>query len=576
MRSLFLLTKKNLKLLIRAKSSALIVVFAPLLVILLLGLSYNTTTTGLKIGVYAPAFSDEVNAFVATLQEEDFTIITYEGDISTCVEDIKSGEIHTCISVPASFQVEGNSQKEITFYIDPSRINLVWMIQEVVGKRFDLKSQQVSQQLTQTILTTLSETNSGLSSRANEVTAIKEKTGAASSSATTAQQSLAGVDVSATATAVDTSFVNNISSSLTTADNRLTDALAALQNSNISSSERAAIKEAVEAAKADVQIAYASVNGTAATSIGGVITLLQQELNATQTKLAAAATAISSSSSSLSSATTALQESVTTLESLSSALAQMKTQLDNQKVTDASIISAPLITKIEKVSPESTYLNYSFPSLLVLVLMFSSLLLGTTLVMMEKTSPAFLRNFFLPLRKSTFVISTYLTNLCMIIIQLIIILGISVFFLKDLLPLLPATTLILFVAASVFTFLGMAIGYIFTSEETGVLASISLGSLLLFVSGVILPLESVSPLLRDIVRFNPFVLAEKLLRDTLIFSTPFTELWVPLLFLVGYAVIFFLIILIAESLLHKHLVHRFLRNHHRAHRHNDKMRKNEG
>ena len=44
MKSLWLLTKKNLQLLVRSRSSALIIIFAPLLLILILGLSYDTTS----------------------------------------------------------------------------------------------------------------------------------------------------------------------------------------------------------------------------------------------------------------------------------------------------------------------------------------------------------------------------------------------------------------------------------------------------------------------------------------------------------------------------------------------------
>jgi len=37
------------------------------------------------------------------------------------------------------------------------------------------------------------------------------------------------------------------------------------------------------------------------------------------------------------------------------------------------------------------------------------------------------------------------------------------------------------------------------------------------------------------------------------------------LILLGYAVVLFLVILIAESLLHQHLVNRFLSRHHKVH-----------
>jgi ABC-type multidrug transport system permease subunit len=192
--------------------------------------------------------------------------------------------------------------------------------------------------------------------------------------------------------------------------------------------------------------------------------------------------------------------------------------------------------------------------------------------MMEKTSPAYMRNFFLPVSKTTFVLATYLTNLILIAIQVVILLGISLFFLGDILLSLPAMALILFIAASVFTFLGMAVGYVFQSEETAVLGSISLGSLLLFVSGIILPIESMSPLLRDITSFNPFVLAEKLIREVFIFQSSFQAIWVDLLILVAYAFFLFLFIMIIESVLHEHILNRTLHQHHARHRDDQRKR----
>ncbi len=569
MRPLWLLTIKNLKLLIRAKSSALIVVFAPLLIILILSLSYNNSQVGLNVGVYAPEFGAEVESFISLLQEQDFKIVKYDLSVDDCVGDLRSESIHTCISLPGNFQVEGNTPKEVVFYIDPSRINLVWMIQEVVGSQFDFKSQQVSQSLTQNILNSLSETKNAVASRTTEVGSIQEKVSSASSSASSAKSSLGNVDTALTETPYSLELVTAVNTNLGSAKTKLGEALTAIESANISSG-KTPIKAAVESAQKEVDNALVSFSGEGQ-SIEVIIHGLQSDLNSAKTKLASASSAISSSSSSLESVNSALQESITALNSVQTGLSGMKEKLDAQKVMDAGTITAPLVTKIKKVSEEGTFLNYSFPALLILVLMFSSLLLGTTLVMMEKNSPAFFRNYFLPLRKTTFIISTYLTNLILIVIQLAIILGISLFFLEELASVLPLVMLILFLSASVFTFLGMALGYVFVSEETGVLASISLGSLLLFFSGVILPLESVSPTFREIAFYNPFVLSEKLVREVFIFDASLGAIWTELLILAGYAVILFLAILLAESFLHKHLLNRLMQQH-KMRRQNEKAR----
>ncbi|MBT3814086.1 ABC transporter permease [Candidatus Woesearchaeota archaeon] len=569
MRSLWLLTKKNIKLLVRSKASALIIIFAPLIIILLLGLSYNTSEQyGLNIGIYAPSYTEDVNSFIAVLQEEEFSISKYESSLENCIDDVKKGTLHTCISLPESLQPTGNEQKEVTFHIDPSKVNLVWMIQETVKSKFNIKAQEISQELTQDVLTRITSTKNTIAAKKTEVDALKEKTSSASSTAAAAKSSLSGLDLNAPVGVYDTTAIAGISTSLSTAVTKIEKAITAVDNANITSS-KTAIKKPLQ----DALDELSGSNVSDSVGIGAMVTAMQADLTAAKEKLTAAASAVDSTNSNLASVTSALSESATTIDSVQAGLNEVINTIEGQKITDANTITNPLTTKIEKVSEDNTFLGYLFPSILILVLMFSSLLLGTTLVMMEKTSPAFLRNFFLPIKKATFVISTYLTNLVLILVQIVVILGISMIFLKDSWPDLPAVALVLFIVASVFTFLGMVIGYIFNSEETAVLASISLGSILLFFSGTIFPLEGIASWLRQITYFNPFVIGEKLVREVFIFHGSLGDVWLDLVILIGYALVLFIVIMIVESILHKHLVNRFMRHHHRAHVQKDKKNK---
>ncbi|MEK6899834.1 MAG: ABC transporter permease, partial [Nanoarchaeota archaeon] len=309
-------------------------------------------------------------------------------------------------------------------------------------------------------------------------------------------------------------------------------------------------------------------------AVTAAVTALQQDLDSAKTKLNTASQAVSSTSTSLSDTSQALQQSLTSLEGVQQKLSEMKAALEAQKVTDAGVLSSPLVTKIEEIGPENTYLNYLFPALLVLAVMFSSLLLGTTLVMMEKNSPAFFRNYFLPLRKGTFVISTYLTTVLITLVQIVIILSVSAIFLKENpLNMLPVAGVLL-LSSSVFSFIGMGIGYAFKSEETGTLASISTGSLLLFVSGVVMPLEGISAAMRKITTLNPFVISEKVIRELFIFKNSISSVWGSVAILAGYAVALFLVILIAEYLMHKHFISGFMKHRHLHHRQQERRDKN--
>ncbi|MBU0470643.1 MAG: ABC transporter permease [Nanoarchaeota archaeon] len=582
MKSLWLLIKKNLKLLIRSKSSALIIFFAPLLIILILGLSYNTSAKyGLNIGVYSDSFTADVESFIESLQEQEFQIIKYEGSLQKCVDDIKLGVVHTCVNVPSNLKIEENQAKEITFYVDPSKVNLVWMIQETLQKKFNLKSQEISEDLASNILTKLIDAKTKVTQEKGKLASANDKSSSASSLTETAQKSLAALDLkwptSNYDTNVTTIFKNNISTEIGKSKTDLAAALTALDESNLSSSEKSAIEDKIDDADDNLDKIVSLVNGTGVGSfdkVSDLIDSLQADLTVSTTKLSKASEAVSSASASLTSTTQSIKESISAIESVQVGLEGIKTNLESQKVTEAEVITSPLITKIERVGQANTYLNFMFPALLVLVIMFSSLLLGTTLVMMEKNSPAFFRNYFLPVQKATFIFATYLTNIIITLVQIFIILGVSLFFLKSSFLTMIPLALILLLSATVFTFLGMALGYIFKSEETGTLASISLGSFLLFLSGVILPLESVSQTLRKITFFNPFVLSEKIIREIFFFNSPFNAIIIDVLILVCYAFSLFLIILVLETVLQKHLVNHFMKHHHRKNRQKDKMKKN--
>jgi ABC-2 type transport system permease protein len=570
--SIWLLTKKNIKLLIRAKASALIILFAPLIIILLLGVSYNSTALyGLDIGVYATSYTDEVNSFLELLSEDEFTITKYDTSLEECINSVKMGTVHTCINLPETLQVDTNEAKEIIFYVDPSRVNIVWMVQETVNEKFNIKAQELSEELTGGVLGKLIEAKTTITQNNEALSSAKDKASTATSTASTTKSSLTGLNLEVPTSNYTNAQISAISTDLKTVETKINSALTYLEDSNISSSDKSKLKTRLEAAQK-------ALDGGSNASTTGIVTIvqsLQNDLNTLKGKVSSAATTVESSTTNLNSAVGTLTESVNSLEQIKNNLATLLVSLESQKVTDASTISAPLTSRIETVSEESTYLGYLFPAILVIVVMFSSLLLGTTLVMMEKTSPAFLRNFFLPIRKTAFIISTYLTNLFLILIQIVIILGISLIFLKDSLPSVPYVALILFLSASMFTFLGMVVGYLFTSEETGVLASFSLGSLFLFVSGVILPLEGLATWVKEISAFNPFIITENLLRSVFIFGTSLTEMWFDLTLLLVYTIILFMVILIIESVFHKHLVKRFMRHHHKAHRQKDKKNKNE-
>ena len=196
-------------------------------------------------------------------------------------------------------------------------------------------------------------------------------------------------------------------------------------------------------------------------------------------------------------------------------------EIDNKlsaiQVTEASAVVQPVVTKIRPVVAEASYLNYLFPALIILVIMFTALILSPTLVLLDRHSPAFFRSVMSPVSYGMFYAATALTSFIVIGAQLLIILAIAgVAFSAEVLSGLPLALLVLIFVCAMFVFLGMLLGYIFKSEETAILGGISLGAILLFLSGLIIPLESMPQFVQVIANLSPFVVSADLLRGVFV------------------------------------------------------------
>ena len=152
-------------------------------------------------------------------------------------------------------------------------------------------------------------------------------------------------------------------------------------------------------------------------------------------------------------------------------------------------------------------------------------------------------------------LSIYLTTILLMIIQIAIIVGISAYFFKSLvLSQLGPISLILTVSTSLFVLLGMLIAYVFKAEQTITLVTISFGSLLLFLSDVILPIESMPLLVQSIVKFNPFLISEQLLKKVILFGVEFSSLVPDILYLAGLSLAAFILIMLNEKLIKRHFL----------------------
>jgi len=185
---------------------------------------------------------------------------------------------------------------------------------------------------------------------------------------------------------------------------------------------------------------------------------------------------------------------------------------------------------------------------LMVVLLFSGLLISSINIVEEKSSKAFFRNFITPTSNSTFVIGNYISNLLIILLQVVIIfLALYIFSeAKISLDIALNLALIILIVSSVFIVLGMLIGYLFKSGEAVNLASISLACILLFFSSVILPLETLPSTIRTIVNYNPFIIGVNSLKVVLLFKAPLNLIAPKIYLLLIYFAVFLILVFITR------------------------------
>ena len=229
---------------------------------------------------------------------------------------------------------------------------------------------------------------------------------------------------------------------------------------------------------------------------------------------------------------------------LNNSMADVESKITSIEIRDASTIVNPITTKIQPVTIEGSYFNFLLPTLVVLIVMITSILLSSTIVMNEKKSPSFFRNNIAPVGQFLFNSGTYVTSFLIILFQLIIFVAVALVIIKtSMLSAIPTALMSLFFIISIFVLLGMCIGYLFRSEETTTLAAISISALFLFFSNTVLPIESMPFYIRIIAQYNPFVLGEGLLKQSIVFHAPVLTFVNGILFLLAGCVILLLILI---------------------------------
>lgn len=194
-----------------------------------------------------------------------------------------------------------------------------------------------------------------------------------------------------------------------------------------------------------------------------------------------------------------------------------------------------------------TLLDVLFPGILTTLASFVGILVGSVLIMKERTSNAGFRNAISPVQTPLLQLATTITGSLISALQVLVVFiigllafGLNASFTVSLLP----TLLILGI---VFTVIGQVIGAYSPNQEVGTLLSIITAVLLLIFSSVITPLAQMTPFLANIFYYSPFNQAMTLLRRQLIYGESLFASPTSLITLIAWCVVGITVLLLVND-----------------------------
>jgi ABC-type multidrug transport system permease subunit len=577
--NLLVLVQKNLKLLVRAKASALVVILGPLLIIFLAGLAFdNTNLYAVRIGTHSPSYNDLSNSFIDKLAEKQFKITRYPTE-ELCTQGIRRGEIHTCIMFAQDFAIGKNGSNEIRFAVDYSQINLVWTILNVMTTSISARSSELSRNLTAVLLHTIDFTKKAVADRKQNLVALTTENDEIGQRLGNVQAELMelelgldpgefGITNLSSSSRIVKQWVDNSlnlgKQSLDQAQHFINAVGDLVKNSPAGSSIGTGVTTSLQSSVLEIANLKDKLSktedivGEQYAELNSLIEHIAGRITQTKSQIDLAESAKVFTLDEINVINTLLDQALLNILTLQKSLNEIEKMINAIQITDPQAIVQPVQTSIVPVVAEQSYLNYLFPTLIALVLLFTALLLAPTLILFERNSPAYFRNFMTPTSDLVFMGSVFVTTALLQVVQLIVIFAIAGIFFTQILNAFYYTAIVLALMIMLYTCLGMVVGYLFNSEETAMLAAISLGSLFLFISDIIIPIESMPAVIMKFASFNPLVIGSDLLRRTILFNASIGEIWTKMLLFAAMAVLGVCLVLVVYYGMKKNTFSKYL------------------
>lgn len=524
--------KKNFKILLRSRSSAFVVIVGPLLIITLISLALsNSQDYSITVGVVAPGEEELTHDFLSQLKSDGYSLSDYD-DIDECVKQIRQGNSNICLQLPEDFGIDDDKTNTIEFYVDQSRINLVESVISSVSSTIGVKSDEIALSLTQGLVDVVDTASQQVEKEGVAINDIKVNIGSIDLKSqeikSKGEGGLGDASESLSAAKSKVKQINNSNQKLGTEAQEL------IGDVDCGDGDCSSLSDLEELTEKET------------TNISNAATTLDSTLNNLDSKLSKNLADITENADVLKDSAGNIQLKISEIEE---AMQTTKDKIDGLQITTAASIVNPFDISVNPILSSTDRSILMFPYFLTLIILFVGIMLASTLVVMEKKSRAFFKTFTTPTSGMFHLLGGYLTNIAILFSQLTVILTASFYYLKiALLDNIGVTLVILVLSVTFFVLLGTLLGLVFRSQEGTTIASISVGTLFLFLSNVVLPVESFPRIIRKVISSTPYMLSAELIKESVLFNVGFKGLAKELALLGSYVIVVAVLVLVFHKL----------------------------
>jgi ABC-2 type transport system permease protein len=504
----------------------------------------------IRVGIATDAPSNFSQDTITLLQQKGYGVLHYD-DEASCKKSVGDAKTHACIAF---------NGKQITIYLDESRMNLVYKISDDLSSVLNLQQDAIRHSLANDAIKRIEMTKETLKHEMVALADARDRMYVIRSNLTAAKA--AGEAVSSEPVNISLRGLNGhqlglaekVHIAVKTSNDAITESIEVIHNLE---------RECDDCSNKTIDDAYAL--RAHLELVQHNLTLLEQK--STKEQLAEAKFILDNAIADLDAVTQRFENESKARESIkisvraasasgdiaAAELATVYSDLDaTMKLLDgtranASTLASPVDVTVESVAASEEKVAFTYPYLFVLVMMFMGLLLASTLVVTDKMSRASFRNFTTPTKDTFHIFSSFITAFIILLIEAGIILFASTIFVAE--PLLlntPATLVLICITIIVFSFIGMIIGYLSKTQETAMIASISVGSILLFVSNVISPIEGMLSFVQMIAKVNPYLVLSELLKRSMLFGITLPQVFSELLAITLFIIALFIVTMLIQ------------------------------